>query len=92
MQEQATSAAVSGLRDAADEDLPRPWALHDLPAARRIGRDAEEPNEAPLSSVTDRLGNYRIERRDNGSLCELGRGAMGVTYRALTPHSNGRLR
>src|SRR5213078_3003718 len=45
--------------------------------------DAEEPNEAPLSSVADRLGNYRIERRENGSLWELGRGAMGITYRAV---------
>jgi hypothetical protein len=52
----------------------------------RVGfDDAEEPNEAPLSSVADRLGNYRIERRDDGSLWELGRGAMGVTYRALIP-------
>jgi serine/threonine protein kinase/tetratricopeptide (TPR) repeat protein len=50
----------------------------------RVGfDDAEEPNEAPLSSVADRLGNYRIERRDDGSLWELGHGAMGVTYRAL---------
>ncbi len=50
----------------------------------RVGFDAaEESNEAPLSSVTDRLGIYRIERRDDGSLWELGRGAMGVTYRAL---------
>src|SRR5213593_350375 len=50
----------------------------------RVGfDDVEEPNEAPLSSVADRLGNYRIERRDNGSLWELGRGAMGVTYRAV---------
>ena len=50
----------------------------------RVGfDDAEEPNEAPLSSVSDRLGNYRIERRDDGSLWELGRGAMGVTYRAV---------
>jgi TolB-like protein/Tfp pilus assembly protein PilF len=50
----------------------------------RVGfDDAEEPNEALLSSVTDRLGNYRIERRDDGSLWELGHGAMGVTYRAV---------
>src|SRR5437773_5392906 len=50
----------------------------------RVGFDgAEEPNEALLSCVADRLGNYRIERRDDGSLWELGRGAMGVTYRAL---------
>src|SRR5213596_978891 len=50
----------------------------------RVGfDDAEEPNEAPLSFVADRLGNYRIERRDDGSLWELGRGSMGVTYRAV---------
>src|SRR6266436_9397759 len=50
----------------------------------RVGfDDAEEPNEAPLSSVSDRLGNYRIERRDDGMAWELGRGAMGVTYRAV---------
>jgi len=50
----------------------------------RVGfDDAEESNEAPLSSVTNRLGNYRIERRDDGTHWELGRGAMGVTYRAI---------
>src|SRR2546423_8398198 len=50
----------------------------------RVGfDDVEEPNEAPLSSVADRLGNYRIERHDDGTPWELGRGAMGVTYRAL---------
>src|SRR2546429_228708 len=50
----------------------------------RVGfDDAEEPNEAPLSSVSDRLGNYRIERHDDGTPWELGRGAMGITYRAV---------
>src|SRR5437016_2175429 len=50
----------------------------------RVGfDDAEEPDEAPLSYVADRLGNYRIERRDNGTHWKLGRGAMGVTYRAV---------
>src|SRR6476469_1334281 len=29
-----------------------------------------------------RFGVYEIDRREDGSLCELGRGAMGVTYRA----------
>lgn len=33
--------------------------------------------------TVDRLGTYRIERRDDGTLWELGRGAMGVTYRAI---------
>src|SRR6476619_1127991 len=55
----------------------------------RVGfDDMEEPNEAPPSSVTDRLGNYRIERRDDGSLWELGHGAMGVTYRAVDTSLN----
>src|SRR6476659_9493341 len=50
----------------------------------RVGfDDVAEPNEAPLSSVADRLGNYRIERHDDGTHWELGRGAMGVTYRAI---------
>src|SRR5436190_11088232 len=50
----------------------------------RVGfDDAEEPDEKLFAPVTDRLGIYRIERRDDGSLWELGRGAMGVTYRAL---------
>ena len=84
MQAQATSAAV----------CPECGTRLEGGFSRGLGRcmicllrvgfdDAEEPNEAPLSSVTDRLGNYRIERRDDGSLWELGRGAMGVTYRAL---------
>ena len=50
----------------------------------RVGlEDAEEPDEALPPSVADRLGNYRIERRDDGTPWELGRGAMGVTYRAV---------
>ncbi|MFL6500408.1 MAG: protein kinase domain-containing protein [Candidatus Udaeobacter sp.] len=50
----------------------------------RVGfDDAEEADETLSAPVTDRLGNYRIERRDDGSMCELGRGAMGVTYRAV---------
>jgi len=32
--------------------------------------------------VPDQFGPYVIERREDGSACELGRGAMGVTYRA----------
>src|SRR6266487_4656342 len=50
----------------------------------RVGfDDAEEPDETLFAAVTDRLGNYRIERRDDGTAWELGRGAMGVTYRAI---------
>lgn len=50
----------------------------------RVGFDgAEEPDETLFAPVADRLGIYRIERRDDGTPWELGRGAMGVTYRAM---------
>src|SRR6266511_6229126 len=50
----------------------------------RVGfDDAEEPDETLFAPVTDRLGNYRIERHDDGTHWELGRGAKGVTYRAV---------
>jgi TolB-like protein/Tfp pilus assembly protein PilF len=49
----------------------------------RVGfDDAEEPDETLFAPITDRLGNYRIERRDDETAWELGRGAMGITYRA----------
>ena len=43
----------------------------------RLGFD--ETDEEAASSV---FGDYEIARREDGSLWELGRGAMGVTYRA----------
>src|SRR5437867_4215590 len=50
----------------------------------RIGfDDAEEPDETLSAPVKDRLGIYRIERRDDGTHWELGHGAMAVTYRAV---------
>jgi TolB-like protein/Flp pilus assembly protein TadD len=50
----------------------------------RVGfDDAEESHQTLAAPVTDRLGNYRIERHDDGTHWELGRGAMGVTYRAV---------
>src|SRR5438067_640861 len=83
MQAQATSAAVcpecgTRLEGGFSRNLGRCMIC-----LLRVGFEgAEEPDEAPLSSVADRLGNYCIERCD-GSLWELGRGAMGVTYRAV---------
>jgi len=50
----------------------------------RVGfDDAKESDEILFAPVTERLGTYRIERHDDGTLWELGRGAMGVTYRAV---------
>src|SRR5215469_6500452 len=84
MQAQATSAAV----------CPECGTLLAAGFSRKLGRcmicllrvgfdDAEEADEKLFASVTDRLGNYRIQRRDDGTAWELGRGAMGVTYRAI---------
>ncbi len=84
MQAQATSAAVcpecgTRLEGAFSRGLGRCMIC-----LLRVGfDDAEEPDETLFAPVTDRLGNYRIERRDDGTAWELGRGAMGVTYRAI---------
>ena len=42
----------------------------------------DESEEEPLPSNSLVFGDFEIERRDDGSFWELGRGAMGVTYRA----------
>jgi serine/threonine protein kinase len=55
----------------------------------RVGISGED--EAPQSATDEsnlfgneeRFGVYKIERRADGSLDELGHGAMGVTYRAI---------
>lgn len=43
----------------------------------------DEPGEAGTREDATSFGDFEIERRDDGSLCELGRGAMGITYRAV---------
>ena len=48
------------------------------------GLDAEEEQSDPaFVSAPDQLGAYTIEHHEDGSAWELGRGAMGVTYRAV---------
>jgi serine/threonine protein kinase/Tfp pilus assembly protein PilF len=48
------------------------------------GLDASaEQSDAAFASAPDQLGAYTIEHDDDGSAWELGRGAMGVTYRAI---------
>jgi serine/threonine protein kinase len=46
----------------------------------RVGIGSEDPR---IASSGDRFGVYSIERREDGSLYELGRGAMGVTFCAI---------
>ena len=65
------------------EDSPALWAAAWFACSEVGFDDAEEPDDALLAAGADRLGNYRIERRDDGTPWELGRGAMGVTYRAV---------
>src|SRR5262245_25271523 len=73
MEAQATSAAVcpecgTRLEGAFSRGLGRCMIC-----LLRVGfDDVEEPNEAPLSHVMDRLGNYRIQHRDDGTAWELG--------------------
>src|SRR5262245_439268 len=49
-----------------------------------IGSDEETVHDPPPNAFEhgERFGVYEIDRREDGSLYELGRGAMGVTYRA----------
>src|SRR5438477_8661800 len=46
-----------------------------------MDRDVEEA-EVPFAATPDQFGAYTIEHHADGSIWELGRGAMGVTYRA----------
>jgi serine/threonine protein kinase/Tfp pilus assembly protein PilF len=48
------------------------------------GLDADaEQSDAAFALPSDQLGAYTIEHHADGSAWELGRGAMGVTYRAV---------
>src|SRR4029077_19189676 len=49
-----------------------------------IGSEEEVAQDSTSNAFADggRFGGYEIDRREDGSLYELGRGAMGVTYRA----------
>src|SRR5215467_5354856 len=49
-----------------------------------IGGEQETVHDSTPDAVEAgvRFGVYEIDRREDGSLHELGRGAMGVTYRA----------
>ncbi len=51
-----------------------------VPCLLRAGLD--DADEAADSHGGTVFGDFEIERREDGSLWELGRGAMGVTYRA----------
>src|SRR5215468_4912626 len=84
MQTDATSAAVCPECGTRLEGAFSPGLGRCMICLLRVGfNDAEVPDEKLFAPVTDRLGNYRIERGDDGTAWELGRGAMGVTYRAI---------
>ena len=58
--------------------------LHVLFVARGIGSEEEVAKDSTSNALggSTRFGVYEIDCHADGSLCELGRGAMGVTYRA----------
>ncbi|HYZ72503.1 MAG TPA: hypothetical protein VE641_05450 [Chthoniobacterales bacterium] len=49
--------------------------------ALKSDETATEPSDPEPEA--SRFGHYKILRRDDGSLFELGRGAMGITYKAF---------
>ena len=51
------------------------------PASRSV-RVAPPPG-GPFMPATVNFEHYEVMTRDDGSLCELGRGAMGITYKGL---------
>lgn len=53
-----------------------------MPCQLRIGFEPDAASAAK-DDAPEQLANYRIARRDDGTAWELGRGAMGITYRAL---------
>ena len=53
-----------------------------MPCQLRVGFESNAPGNV-AADTPEQLANYRILRRDDGSPWELGRGAMGITYRAL---------
>src|SRR5258707_14768125 len=61
-------------------------ALGCMSCLLRAGIGSEEEvaqDSTPNASEDDgRFGVYEIDRREDGNFFELGRGAMGVTYRA----------
>ena len=48
----------------------------------RVGLEGGRNGLRQTEAASNRFGTYHIERRDDGTRWELGRGAMGVTYRA----------
>ena len=52
----------------------------EMESSESASEDTEKP---PLESRTQRFEHYELERGDDGQPVELGRGAMGVTYRAI---------
>lgn len=55
-----------------------------------LGGDAfDDPTNAEGSqTIPEEFDSYAIQRHEDGSPCELGRGAMGVTYRAMDTSLN----
>jgi len=71
--------ACGGPLDDTSTDLACLGCLLDAGLQQELGGDLA----ARAMEPAEQFGIYTIERREDGTLWELGRGAMGVTYRAL---------
>jgi hypothetical protein len=55
-----------------------------LQAALGVGEETAELNLDPIPSLSAlRFDHYQVLTQEDGTLFELGRGAMGVTYKAI---------
>src|SRR5262252_3582960 len=65
-------------------DTPSAGDLGCIACLIGTGLDAEaEQGDTAFASAPDQLGAYTIEHHPDGSVWELGHGAMGITYRAI---------
>ncbi|MBV9656703.1 MAG: serine/threonine protein kinase, partial [Verrucomicrobia bacterium] len=65
--------------------MPSPEANDDYDDLDFAETVRDHPAVPPLAAAVLRFGRYEVLRKKDGTLFELGRGGMGVTYKALDP-------
>src|SRR5262249_22232054 len=79
--EGTSTCKACGAQVSADVDFCPVCALR---GALDVGNETAELSVAPAPSLSSlRFDHYQVFMRENGTPLELGRGAMGVTYKAI---------